>query len=147
MMRSSVRISSGYYLAADGKVAEKPYALLRQALERSGKAGVAKFAWHGRERLGLLRIRGDAIVLHALRWDDEVRDPSELVPEEVELSEEEIDEALLLIDRMELEGLEGFVDEYTEALEAVIEAKREGHEPPTAPAPETAPGRVVDLSY
>ncbi|GHE51394.1 non-homologous end joining protein Ku [Streptomyces capitiformicae] len=141
----AVKISDGYYLETDGKVADKPYVLLREALARSGKAGVAKFAWHGRERLGLLRIRGNTMVLHALRWDDEVRDPSELRPGPVELTEKEVEEALVLVDRMGLEGLEGFADTYTEALEAVIEAKREGHEPPKTPAPEAAPGEVVDL--
>lgn len=52
-----VRISDSYYLAADGQVAVKPYTRLRKALERSSKVAVAKFAWHGRERLGLLRVR------------------------------------------------------------------------------------------
>ncbi|MGV9351572.1 Ku protein, partial [Streptomyces spiralis] len=44
-------------------------------------------------------------------------------------------------------ALEGpdFVDHYTEALEQVIEAKREHREPPAAPEPEAEPGRVLDL--
>ncbi|MFD1661532.1 Ku protein [Streptomyces caeni] len=70
-----IRIGEGYYLQASGEVAAKPYALLRKALERTSKAAVAKFAWHGRERLGLLRVRDEAIVLHAMRWPDEIRDP------------------------------------------------------------------------
>ncbi|WP_432038641.1 hypothetical protein [Streptomyces cucumeris] len=36
------------------------------ALERASRVAVARFAWHGRERLGLLRVRGDAIALHGL---------------------------------------------------------------------------------
>ncbi|WP_418347334.1 hypothetical protein [Streptomyces alfalfae] len=40
--------------------------MLRKALERSSAAAIAKFAWHGRERLGLLRVKEDVIVLHAL---------------------------------------------------------------------------------
>ncbi|MFI7082484.1 Ku protein [Streptomyces anulatus] len=75
-----VRISDSYYLAADGQVAAKPYALLRKALERSSKVAVAKFAWHGRERLGLLRVREGAIVLHSMKWPDEVRSPEPLPP-------------------------------------------------------------------
>ncbi len=63
-----VRISDSYYLAADGQVAAKPDALLRKALERSSKVAVAKFAWHGRERLGLLRVREGANVLHSMKW-------------------------------------------------------------------------------
>ncbi|MET7356699.1 Ku protein, partial [Streptomyces mirabilis] len=52
-----IRVGDGYYLQPDGKVAAKPYKLLAQALERSSKVAVAKFAWSGRERLGLLRVR------------------------------------------------------------------------------------------
>ncbi|WP_319770713.1 Ku protein [Streptomyces europaeiscabiei] len=145
-----VRIGAGYFLEADGKVADKPYVLLRRALQRSGKAGVAKFAWHGRERLGLLRIRDNVIVLHTMMWDDEVRDPSSLAPDPVDVSGDEVEEAMLLIDGMTLEALEGpqftneTTDRYTEAVGQVIEAKREGRQPPSIPEPE-APGQVVDL--
>lgn len=77
-----VRISDSYDSAADGQVAAKPYALLRKALERSSKVAVAKFAWHGRERLGLLRVREGAIVLHSMKWPGEVCSPESLAPRE-----------------------------------------------------------------
>ncbi|WOP13566.1 Ku protein [Streptomyces cyaneofuscatus] len=141
-----VRISDSYYLAADGQVAAKPYTLLRKALERSSKVAVAKFAWHGRERLGLLRIREGAIVLHSMKWPDEVRSPDELAPREVEIGEEEIEQALELAERMTIKDLSGFHDEYREALEDIIAAKAEGKAPP-APAEdgEQDKGEVVDL--
>ncbi|WP_334664199.1 Ku protein [Streptomyces cyaneofuscatus] len=141
-----VRISDSYYLAADGQVAAKPYTLLRKALERSSKVAVAKFAWHGRERLGLLRIREGAIVLHSLKWPDEVRNPQELAPREVEVGEEEIDQALELAERMTIEDLSGFHDEYREALENIIAAKSESKPLPTpAEGEEKEKGEVVDL--
>ncbi|MGW6463602.1 non-homologous end joining protein Ku [Streptomyces rubiginosohelvolus] len=141
-----VRISDSYYLAADGQVAAKPYTLLRKALERSSKVAVAKFAWHGRERLGLLRIREGAIVLHSMKWPDEVRSPNELAPREVEVGEEEIEQALELAERMTIEDLSGFHDEYREALEDIIAAKAEG-KPLPAPAEDEGKkkGEVVDL--
>ncbi|MEU3706991.1 Ku protein [Streptomyces anulatus] len=141
-----VRISDSYYLAADGQVAAKPYALLRKALERSSKVAVAKFAWHGRERLGLLRVREGAIVLHSMKWPDEVRSPESLAPREVEVGEEEIAQALQLADRMTIEDLSGFRDEYREALEGIIAAKAEG-KPLPAPAEggKQKQGEVVDL--
>ncbi|WP_405996675.1 Ku protein [Streptomyces sp. NBC_00829] len=83
---------------------------------------IAKYAWSGRERLGLLRVRDNVIVLHAMRWADEIRDQSQLKPEEVELTEGEIAQA-----------------------EQPIDAKRENREPPTAEEPEEAPGQIVDL--
>lgn len=141
-----VRISDSYYLAADGQVAAKPYTLLRKALERSSKVAVAKFAWHGRERLGLLRIKEGALVLHSMKWPDEVRDPQELAPREVEVSEEEIGQALQLAEGMTIEDLSGFHDEYREALEDIIAAKAEG-KPLPAPAEDgkQEKGEVVDL--
>ena len=97
--------------------------------------------------LGLLRVRDDALVLHALHWDDEIRDPSSLAPEPVTLSDEEVEQAMRLIDMQSADTLEELelADQYTRALEEVIEAKREGREPPEAPEPTAMPPRVVDL--
>ncbi|MFF1265264.1 Ku protein [Streptomyces anulatus] len=141
-----VRISDSYYLAADGQVAAKPYALLRKALERSSKVAVAKFGWHGRERLGLLRVREGAIVLHSMKWPDEVRNPESLAPREAEVGEDEIEQALQLADRMTIEDLSGFRDEYRQALEGIIAAKAEGKPlPAQAEDGKREQGRVVDL--
>lgn len=141
-----VRISDSYYLAVDGQVAAKPYTLLRQALERSDKVAVAKFAWHNRERLGMLRVRDDAIVLHAMRWPDEIRSPESLAPRETELDEGEIERAVQLTDSMALDDISGFRDHYREALEELLAAKSEGKAlPAAAGGEEEEPGKVMDL--
>lgn len=140
-----IQIGDSYYLSAEG-VAAKPYTLLRQALERSSKVAVAKFAWHGRERLGLLRVKDDVIVLHAMRWPDEIRSPAELAPPPVELGDSEIDEALELMDAMSDEQLPSdLTDHYREALEQVIEAKAAGKKPPKMEGEAAPAGEVVDL--
>ncbi|MEU0030725.1 Ku protein [Streptomyces sp. NPDC006335] len=141
-----IQIGDGYYLAPDGQVAAKPYKLLVQALGRSSKVAVAKYAWSGRERLGLLRIRDGAIVLHAMHWPDEIRDPSAVDPPNETVSEEEIEGALALMESMTREDLDGpdFEDTYTDALAKVIEAKRDDRELPEAPEPEQ-PTQVLDL--
>jgi DNA end-binding protein Ku len=51
-----LRIGPGYYLRPQGTIAVKPYVVLRHALERASKIAIARYAWHGRERLGLLRV-------------------------------------------------------------------------------------------
>lgn len=142
-----IRVGEGYYLQPDGQVAAKPYKLLRMALERSSKVAIAKYAWSGRERLGLLRVRDDVIVLHAMRWDDEIRNPSELMPDPVELTDDEIAEAEQLIGRLSRDDLEGdeFTDRYTEAVQQLIEAKQEGREIPAVPEEAAPAGQVVDL--
>ncbi|MER6788539.1 hypothetical protein ABT330_28680 [Streptomyces sp. NPDC000658] len=61
-----------------------------------------------------------------MRWPDEIRDPAELLPPPVEVSEDEIEGALALMETMARDDLEGddFKDTYTEAMAKIIEAKR-----------------------
>ncbi|MFF1923727.1 Ku protein [Streptomyces sp. NPDC058221] len=141
-----VRIGDSYYLGIDGQVAAKPYTLLRKALERSDKVAVAKFAWHGRERLGLLRTRENAIVLHVMHWPDEIRSPQSLAPKDVELDDDEIEQAVQLTETMAADDISGFRDHYRDALEELIEAKSEGKEAPEpAGDAEGESGKVMDL--
>ncbi|MER6615661.1 Ku protein [Streptomyces xantholiticus] len=140
-----VRIGDSYYLEGDGQVAAKPYKLLRQALERSAKVAVAKFALRGRERLGLLRVKEDALVLHSMHWPDEIRSPASLAPPTVEIDDSEVDGALALMDAMGEQDISHYTDRYREALEEVIAAKAQGKQPaPAAEAPEPG-GQVLDL--
>ncbi|MFJ9703370.1 non-homologous end joining protein Ku [Streptomyces fradiae] len=140
-----VQVGDSYWLQPDGQVAAKPYKLLREALTRSDRAAIAKFAWHGRERLGELQVLGEAIALHALRWPDEIRDPDRLAPPPAAVGDEEIDEALALMDVMTVDRLDSLAlaDRYRDALAEVIAAKTE-HRAPAGEGPEErAP--VVDL--
>ncbi|MGA5425133.1 hypothetical protein [Streptomyces lavendulocolor] len=107
---------------------------------------IAKFAWHNRERLGLLQVlEGDVIALHAMRWPDEIRDSSPVAPPATEIDDSEVDGAIALIDAMTTDDLSSFRDEYRTALEELIHAKAEHREPqPVGKEPEPA-GKVVDL--
>ncbi|MFG2840798.1 Ku protein [Streptomyces zaomyceticus] len=130
---------------ADGPVAAKPYVLLRKALERNEKVAVAKFALRGRERLGLLRPLGGALLLSGLHWGDEIRSSEEVTPPEIELTDDEIDGALELMETMTVGSLTGLdvPDHYTEALHEVTKAEHRA--PKAAEGEEKAPAPVVDL--
>ncbi|MFE6713864.1 Ku protein [Streptomyces sp. NPDC057695] len=136
-----------YYARPKGEVASKPYTLLRQALSRTDKVAVVKYALRGRERLGLLRPVGEALSIQGLHWDDEIRSPAELAPPETDVSEKEIEGALTLMETMSVDSLDDLdvTDHYTEALHEVIEAKAE-HRAPAAPEAERGEAApVVDL--
>jgi DNA end-binding protein Ku len=140
-----LQMGAAYYLAAGGAPAAKPYTLLREALKRSNKVAIAKYALRGRERLGMLRVVGDAIAMHGLLWPDEVRAPEGVAPDtHVTLRDKELDLADALMDTLGEVDLEDLHDEYQEALEEVIAAKASGEAPPEAPAPAAA-GKVLDL--
>ncbi|SEG95344.1 DNA end-binding protein Ku [Actinacidiphila yanglinensis] len=135
-----------YFLAPSSDAAKKPYVLMRQALERSGKAAVGKYALRGSgEALGLIYAAGDILVVHRLRWPDELRSPAGAAPPaDVDLDPAEVDAALEYIAAMGDLDMEQMHDEYSEAVQALIEAKVEHHAPPT-PAREPAEASVTDL--
>ncbi|MEU0253409.1 Ku protein [Streptomyces sp. NPDC006184] len=140
-----LQMGSAYYLAAGGTPAAKPYTLLREALKRSNKVAIAKYALRGRERLGMLRVVGDAIAMHGLLWPDEVRAPEGIAPDaDVTIRDKELDLADALMETLGEVDLKDLHDEYREALEEVIAAKAAGETPPEAPAPATG-GKVLDL--
>ena len=97
-------LDTPYFLAPDRR-GEKVYALLREALVRTQKIGVANVVLHTKQHLAALIPMGPVLVLHTLRWSNEVRDWSEFdIPAEgakaAKLTAKEIDMAEKLIDDM-----------------------------------------------
>jgi len=140
-----LQMDAAYYLAAGGAPAAKPYTLLREALKRSNKIAIAKYALRGRERLGMLRVVEDAIAMHGLLWPDEVRAPEGVAPDaKVNINDKELDLADALMDTLGGIELDELHDEYREALEEVVAAKAAGEAPPEAPEPAKG-GKILDL--
>ena len=116
------------YLVGPQDGAEKTYALLVKAMERSGLAGIGKFVMRSRQYLGCLRVRDGTLTLEQLHFADEIDPPSGIVPSRLpSVAKKELDMALTLI-----EGFSGawqpekYEDTYTEALRDVVKAKRRG---------------------
>ena len=143
-----------YYLAP-GRRGEKAYALLRDALRKSGKAGVATVVIRTRQYLAAVIPRDDVLVMNTLRYAGELRGVEELAIPASALSAKatakELDMALRLVDDMSEEWQpEKFKDTYREDLLARIEAKVKAGQTQeiTAPAKgedETAGAEVIDL--
>ncbi|MEP2776289.1 MAG: Ku protein [Luteolibacter sp.] len=117
-----------YYLEPE-KRGRKAYALLREALRKSGKAGISRVVIRTREYLSAMFVRDDVLVLMLLRFPQEVKKISTL---ELPSSEDkqwqpvkkEMDLALRLIDDMTEDwNPEDIHDEYRESLMAFIEKK------------------------
>ncbi|WP_284575633.1 Ku protein [Streptomyces sp. 2P-4] len=142
-----LQMDAAYYLAANGATAAKPYTLLREALKRSRRVAIAKFALRGRERLGMLRVVDDVIAMHGLLWPDEIRRPEGVAPESsVAVRDAELDLADALMATLGEVEMSSLKDEYREAVEAMIEAKAGGaFEPPSEAEVQPAGGKVIDL--
>ncbi|HTY71538.1 MAG TPA: Ku protein [Actinomycetes bacterium] len=141
-----IYFSRSYYLEPEG-VGTKPYVLLREALEASGRVAVVKVALRQRESLATLRVRDGVLVLETMLWPDEVRTPDfAFLTEDVEVRPQELAMAESLIEAMagDFDPTE-YSDEYRAALQALIDAKVEGHEVVEAAAEAPTAGSVVDL--
>ncbi len=115
-----------YYLEP-GKGAQKAYALLREALKRSERVGIARFVLRTRERMAILKAEESLIVLEQMRFKDEVRNAEGLNLPAEKTTAKEIDMALKLIDQLtEPFRPEDFHDTYTDELKKVIQAKAQG---------------------
>lgn len=140
-----------YYLVP-GKKGEKGYVLLREALRRSGKAGIAKVVLRTKQYLAAVVPEGDALVLELLRFDQELRKPQEFeLPgenlDEFKVNDRELELAERLIEAMTGEWQpEKYKDDYHDKLMAWIQEKaRHGDQakPPTAHPVETT--EVIDM--
>jgi DNA end-binding protein Ku len=143
---SSLYFDKPYYLEPD-KTAAKAYALLRDALAKSGKVGISQFVLRNREHLCALKAMDEVLVLNALRFSSEIRAASELaLPKKEKVSQSELSLALKLV-----EGLSDkfdpkkYKDTYTEEVRKLIDAKAKGQKikAPAKAAPST---KVIDLT-
>jgi DNA end-binding protein Ku len=135
-----------YYIEPD-KAGAKPYVLLRDALEESGKVAVVKVALRNRESLATLRVRDGVFVLETMLWPDEVRKADfGFLDEDIEVRPQELAMAGSLIETLsgDFDPAE-YKDSYREALQEVIEAKIAGHEVKQPEQTQPTAGTVVDL--
>jgi DNA end-binding protein Ku len=141
---------SAYYVAPD-KATQKPYALLTQAMEEAGKAGVARFVMRSKQYLCVVRPKDGALVLSTMVYADEINEPAEIPEiaglEDVKLTKKELDMARQLIKSLEAD-FEGdkFEDTYRQRVLDLIEKKASGDADELVAPPEAlSEDKVVDL--
>ncbi len=143
-----VHFEKTYYLEPEG-TATRPYVLLRSALENAGQVAITKIAIRQRESLAALRVRDGVLVLHTMRWPDEIRTPEfGFLDEDVTAKPAELAMAESLISTMSGHfDVSAFTDDYKEAMTALLEAKQAGGhvvQPEDAESDDDG-GAVVDL--
>jgi len=135
-----------YYLEPDGP-ATRPYVLLRDALENAGQVAITKIAIRQRESLAALRVRDGILVMHTMRWPDEIRRPDfAFLDEDVAVRPQELKMAEALISSMSGDfDPTQFTDDYREAMASLLEAKQTGGEVQAVPDAADEGPAVVDL--
>ncbi len=123
----TIYFENSYYIEPE-KSGEKAYALLREALTKSGKVGLAQFVLRTAATLSVLKPMKDVLVLSKIRFAEEIRSTEEIkVPPKSLVKTEEIKMALTLIDQYTAPfDITKFKDEYAAALMKVIEDRASG---------------------
>ena len=108
----------------------KSYALLVEALRRSGRVAIVKIALRQRESLGVVRVRDQVLVLETMLWPEEVRTPDfPFLHQDVELTEREIRDATSLVEGLSEKFTPAqYTDGYRAALRALVQSKIDGND-------------------
>ncbi|HTY82154.1 MAG TPA: Ku protein [Dehalococcoidales bacterium] len=122
----------------------KPFCLLKEALVKTGRAGIAKVSFARREHLGCLRPLGDILLLHTLHYEDEVHPYQEITPPQPAYTDAEFNMALNLVKAMARDfNPKEYKDEYEAALKKLVEAKIAGRKIIVPEIPKTEIGDLM----
>ena len=121
---------TSYYTEPDTKK-NKAYALLLQALKKSGKAGLARFVLRTTESLCIVHPVDHVLVVTRIRFGQEIRSTDDLnIDDDVTVSKKELDVGLALINQYAEDfDVSKFKDEYNDELLKIIHAKAKGKRP------------------
>jgi DNA end-binding protein Ku len=134
------------YYVAPQKGAEKPYALLREAMAQSERVAIARFVMRTKQYLAAIRTSDSVLVLETLYFADEIRDAGDLnIPTRTKVADRELRIAEQLIDSLTIEWKpERYEDTYRERVLDLVRRKGKGQQVEVAERePEDA--KVVDL--
>ena len=123
----TIYFESSYYIAPE-KSGEKAYALLREALMKTEKVGIAQFVLRTAEALTVIKPMGDILVLSKIRFAEEIRSTEDFkLPAKSLVKPAELKMAMSLIKEYSQPfNIDKFKDEYASGLLKVIKAKAAG---------------------
>ena len=137
-----------YYLLPD-RGAARPYALLVEAMKRTGRVGVARFVLRTKQYLAAVRPLGNVLALSTMMYADEVVDQKELEGApgaEAKPRDKELHMAEQLVESLAADfDPTKYKDTFREQVLALLERKAEGEEIVAQPAEEEPRGKVVNL--
>jgi DNA end-binding protein Ku len=134
-----------YYLGP-GDTGANAYNLLLEALQQSGKIGIAAVTLRAKSSLAAIRVIGRCLAMETMFYPDEIRPVSQVpsLAEAAQVNDKELTMAKLLIEQLSAPfDPEKYKDEYRAAMTRMIEQKVAGEE--ISAAPETKRANVIDL--
>ena len=141
-----IYFDSPYFLVPEGSNADEAYRVIREAMQRKGKIGLARLVLSHREHTLAIMPRGKGIMAMMLRQDDELIDEKKIFAAIPAAKPERgmIDIAGKIIDQLSgpFDPKE-FTDRYETALRALVKVRAKGKKPVAVEEPKAT--NVVDL--
>jgi DNA end-binding protein Ku len=129
----SVFFETPYYIEPE-KTGTRAYSLLREAMAKTGKAGVGEFVMHNREHICIIKPKEDVLVLNRIRFPQEIRSFKDLSLPNSSAKPAELKMAVNLINQLaEPFDIKKYKDDYTDKLMKIIQAKSKGKAVPFKP--------------
>lgn len=121
-----IYFAKSYYIHPDG--AEKPFELLRSAMQSQNMAAIARTVMSNKQNLVALRIKDKAMIMNLMYFNEEISEPPEY-NSSIKINKNEIELAKQLITSMsgKFEPAE-YTDEYRAKLKTAIDMKIRGKE-------------------
>lgn len=140
-----IYFEKAYYIGPD-KGADRPYALLRAALAKTGRAAVAQYATRGKQYLVLVRPAGEGLVMQQLRYASDIRGIGDIPLGEAEVSNQELKLAVQLVEQIAKDEFKpaDYEDQVRMRIEEAIQRKVDGREV-TAEPTEEPKAKIIDL--
>ncbi len=138
-------LEKAYYLGPE-KGGERAYHLLAEAMTATQLVGVASYSARGKSYIVLVRPFENGLVMHQLRYADEIRSWSEVpMPDLPEVKSSELELAKQIIQQIASDAFipQKYKDEVKARMMQLIERKIEGQE--ITAAPEVPQGKIIDL--
>jgi DNA end-binding protein Ku len=138
-----IYFETSYYMAPE-EAGEKPYALLFDALKKTGYLGIAKLAMHNREHIVVLRPGDKGVMLHTMFYTHEIRAVDEFRTDLTLVKDKELTLAISLIEALVADfEPQKYTDTYRDNILQMVEAKKHGDVVVEIPAPHRE--KVVDI--
>lgn len=140
-----VYFDKAYYLGPD-KGGARPYKLLAEAMKKTGRVALARYAARGKDYVVMVRPFEEGLVMQQLFYGDEVRAFDEVPIDEASVKDSELELAIQLVDQIAKDEFDpaAYRDEVRDQIWNLIEAKIEGEEI-VAAAPEEPKAQIIDL--
>jgi DNA end-binding protein Ku len=142
-----IALERPFYLGTESrkKGVAQPFALIKKAMQKSGKAAIVSWVTRASEQIGMMTPYEKGFLIKAILYEQQIRPFEQVEVQQAEVTDELVEKGQMLIERMTFKfDHAAYKESYTEALKEIIEAKAMGKEVKAEPIVKSAETRSLE---